>query len=215
MSSNPPGEWTFSAAMNYISQQLGLFNAQLLDLNKRQDDQRDRTGALHEQQREAVNGLRDRIEAVELALNTLAPQIETTHKILSELRPVIERQVEHAGRVAEAARQQTLDMGARYQASLGEVQTDFEERQTAARIEMTDEVAKARADWATEKAGLVARVAVLETAAQTVGKENVEVRKAQITTRGTVIVAAITILGGGLVGGIVSIILSLVGRGAP
>jgi hypothetical protein len=208
-------DWSFSAAMNYLSQQLGMFNAQLLDLNKRHEDGRDRMGALNEQQREAIAGVRDRIDAVELDLTALRPLVETIGKTLSEIRPIIERQVEHAARVAEAARSETITAGARYQESLSQVQVDFEERQAALRADLGALVTEAAGSAGDAQAVLSERMGKLETQLNAQRREDTEVAKARITTRGMVTVAAITIIAGGIISGIISIIVSILKQGVP
>ena len=219
MSSSPPNGAALGNVLNYISAQFGMLGAQILDLSKRQDSLRDHEAAQDAQMREALEGLRDRIEELERGLAGLRPSVDTTHRVLSEMRPVIEDRLVHAARVAEGVRGDFALVSARYQQSLGELQTDWDARLEALRA--GQEIRLEHAERALEallagqqRDDLLNRVVRLEASAEKRRGEEVEITKTRIQARGNVLVALIAIVSG-IVAGVVSIIVALVSRGSP
>jgi len=151
------------------------------------DALRDRVGALHEQDREAIEGLRDRIEKVE----PLIAKVNHIDEAITGLTPIIEQRLEHAGRIAEQVRADFGTVSARYQQSLSEIQVDFDEK-----LAVMDK-----------------RLVHIQEALEKRQGEAVALQQTRLTIRAQVIIALIGAVGGG--SGLLAVVLTLASRGGP
>jgi len=182
-----PLDARFAATMQFFQSWFERTGAQILDMLNRIDTLRDRVGALHEQSREAIEGLRDRIEKVEPLI------IKVTHidEAITGLTPIIEQRLEHVGRIAEQVRADFGVVSVRYGQSLSEIQVDFDEKLSAIdkRISRIEEILEKRQG------------------------EAVALQQTRLTVRAQVAIALIGAVGGG--SGLLAVILTLAARGGP
>ena len=182
-----PLDARFAATMQFFQSWFERTGAQILDMLNRIDTLRDRVGALHEQSREAIEGLRDRIEKVEPLI------IKVTHidEAITGLTPIIEQRLEHVGRIAEQVRADFGVVSVRYGQSLSEIQVDFDEKLSAIdkRISRIEEILEKRQG------------------------EAVALQQTRLTVRAQVAIALIGAVGGG--SGLLAVVLTLAARGGP
>ena len=182
-----PFDARFAATMQFFQSWFERTGAQILDMLNRIDTLRDRVGAIHEKEREAIEGLRNRVEKVE----PLIVKVNHIDESITGLTPIIEQRLEHAGRIAEQVRADFGTVSARYQQSLSEIQIDFDEKFAA----------------------IDKRMSTIEEMFEKRQGEAVDLQKTRLTVRAQVVMALIGAIGGG--SGLLAVVLTLAARGGP